>query len=368
MNLLTRLARVNRLFLATVILPTVLAAVYYGLIASDIYISESRFIVRSPQRPLQPGTLGSLLANAGLTRALDDQHAVHDYMLSRDALRELNEALGLQRKFRDPSIDFLNRFAALDWDDSFEALHRYWARRVSVTLDPKSPISVLRVSAFTAEDAKEINARLLDMAERLVNEMSERARTDIVRFAAREVEQAERKVKQAALAVAAFRRDKTVVDPERQSVEQLRQVGRLQEELIATRTQIAQVRATSPDNPQIAVLMTRANALQKEIDAETARIAGRGGSLTDKAAQYLQVALEREFAEKQLAAALVMLETARHEAQRQQLYLERVVQPSLPDYAQEPRRVRNTVIVFVIGLISWALLVLLVTAVKEHLD
>jgi capsular polysaccharide transport system permease protein len=63
-----------------------------------------------------------------------------------------------------------------------------------------------------------------------------------------------------------------------------------------------------------------------------------------------------------------MLETARHEAQRQQLYLERVVQPSLPDYAQEPRRVRNTVIVFVIGLISWALLVLLVTAVKEHLD
>ena len=367
-SFLARIKRVNRLFLATVVIPTILAILYYGLIASDIYISESRFMVRSPSKPLQTNMLGALLQSSGLNRNLDDQHSVHDYIVSRDALKELNNAFGLAKKFGDRRIDFASRFAAFDWDDSFEALLKYYRRRVTVDLDSKSSISVLKVSAFSAEDAHKINARLLAMSERLVNEMSERSRNDIVRFAANEVKEAEKKAKDAALAVATFRSDKSVVDPEKQSAFQLQQLGKLQEELISTKMQIAQVRSLSPDNPQLPVLNTRAAALQKEVDSEMGRISGRGGSLTSKAAGYMQVALEREFAEKQLAATMALLETARNEAQRQQLYLDRVVQPNLPDYPIEPRRIRSVLIVFVLGLLTWSILALLIAAVREHLD
>ena len=367
-NLLGRLKRINRLFLYTVVIPTALAIVYFGLIASDIYISESRFMVRSPQKPIQSGVLGSLLQSTGIARTLDDQYSVQNYILSRDALKELNDEFGLARKFSDSQIDFANRFAALDWDNSFEALLKYYRRRISVELDSKSTISVMQVSAFTAEDAHKINERLLIMSERLVNEMSERSRNDIVRFAANEVKMAEKKAKDAALAVATFRTDKSVVDPERQSAFQLQQLGKLQEELIATKVQIVQLRSLSPDNPQIPVLDTRAASLQREVDAEMSRISGRNGSLTSKAAAYMQVALEREFAERQLAATMTLLETARNEAQRQQLYLDRVVQPNLPDYPIEPRRIRYTLIVFVLGLLSWAILTMLIAAVREHLD
>jgi capsular polysaccharide transport system permease protein len=369
MNLLERLARINRLFLATVVIPTALAAIYYGLIASDIYVSESRFMVRSPQRSMvQASSLGTLLQGAGLTRNLDDQYAVHDYILSRDALKELNDEFALDKKFRDRNIDFANRFPTFFWDDSFEAFFKYYQRRVSVELDSKASISVVRVSAFTPEDAKKINVRLLAMSERLVNEMSERSRQDIVRFAANEVKIAEKKAKDAALAVAAFRAEKAVVDPEKQSAYQLQQLGKLQEELIATKAQIAQLRAVSPQNPQIETLVTRQAALQKEFDAELTRITGRGGSLTNKAAAYMQLALEREFAEKQLATTLALLETARNEAQRQQIYLDKVVQPNLPDYAIEPRRVRYTFLVFALGMLVWTITSLLVAAVREHLD
>lgn len=367
-GLLGRLAGINRLFLITVVVPTLLAAIYYGLIASDIYVSESRFMVRSPSKPFQAGALGSLLQGSGLSRNLDDQHSVHDYILSRDALKELNDEMALDKKFRERHIDFVNRFAALDWDDSFEGLLKYYRRRVSAELDSKSSISVLRVSAFTAEDAKKINERLLAMSERLVNEMSERSRQDIVRFAQNEVKLAEKKAKDAALAVAAFRSDKSVVDPEKQSAFQLQQLGKLQEELIATKTQIAQLRSISPDNSQIASLLIRQSSLQKEVDAELGRIAGRGGSLTSKAAGYMQVALEREFAEKQLATAMSLLETARNEAQRQQLYLDRVVQPNLPDYAIEPRRIRSVLIVLVLGLVAWGILSLIIASVREHFE
>lgn len=365
---LARFRRLPALFRWIVAFPTLLAAIYYGLIASDIYISESRFMVRSPQKPVQGNLLGSLLQTSGIARQLDDQYAVHDYILSRDALKELNDEFDLATKFKNWRIDFLNRFAAYQWDDSFEALLRYYRRRVGVEIDSKSSISVLQVSAFTAEDARTLNERLLKMSERLVNEMSERSRNDIVRFAQNEVKLAEAAAKQAALAVAAFRSEKSVVDPERQSAFQLQQLGKLQEELIITKTQIAQLKATAPANSQIQSLLTRQEALQKEIDAELARIAGRGGSLTNKAAAYMQLALEREFAEKRLATALTLLETARNDAQRQQLYLDRVVQPNLPDYPTEPRRIRYTFLVFVLSLVIWAIAGLLISAVREHLE
>jgi capsular polysaccharide transport system permease protein len=363
-----RLARVNWLFLATVVLPTTLAAVYFGLIASDVYISESRFIVRSPQKPLQTGFLGTLIQGTSLSRNLDDTYAVQDFIVSRDALKDLEAQLQIKKAFSDPNIDFVSRFGGLDWDDSFEALHRYYQRRVSVLLDTGASISVLRVSAFTPQDAQKINESLLRMSERLVNHLSDRGRQDILRYAASEVDVAERKAKDAALALAEFRSEKGVVDPERQSVAQLQQLGKLQDELIATKTQIAQIRALTPDNPQIPVLQTRQNALQREFNAEVERISGRGGSLTNIASGYIRLALEREFADKQLAAAMAFLESVRSDAQRQQLYLERIVQPHQPDYAVEPRRVRSILVTLVVGLIAWGILSLLLASIREHVD
>lgn len=365
---LGRLVGTHRLFLATIVLPTLLAAIYFGLIASDVYVSESRFVVRGPQRPVPSGLLGVLVQGTTLSRTLDDTYVVHNYILSRDALRELNAQFALAQAYSSRDIDVLNRFAALDWDDSFEGLYRYYRRRVTVDLDGGTSISVLRVSAFTAEDARKINARLLEMSERLVNQLSTRSRQDIVGYASAEVEDAERRAKTAAVALAEFRTQKSVVDPERQSAFQLQQISKLQDELIATKTQIVQIRTFTPESPQLPVLRSRLDALQAEINAELAKVTGSGGSLSNKAAPYVRLALEREFADKQLGAAMALLDAARGEAQKQQLYLDRIVAPNLPDYPVEPRRVRSVAMVLALGLLAWGIFSLLLASIREHLD
>jgi capsular polysaccharide transport system permease protein len=367
-RLRVRLPRLSPIFYGAVVVPTLLAGIYYGLIASDVYISESRFIVRSPQRPVQAGVLGSFLQSTGISHSQDDTYAVQDFITSRDALRQLDQRLSLGKMFSQPDIDFLNRFGALDWDKSFERLYRYYKKRVAVEYDSTSSISTLRVSAFTAQDANRINDLLLGMSEQLVNQMSDRARRDIVVYAQGEVDQAERRAADAALALAAFRNRNVVVDPEKQSTYQLQQVSKLQDELIATRTQVAQLKAVSPDSPQITMLQIKIDTLQSAIDAETAKVAGRNGSLSGKAAAYERVELEREFADKQLGIALAGLEAARNEAQHQQLYLERIVQPNLPDIAIEPRRFRSVVIVLLLGLLAWGILSLLLTSIREHMQ
>jgi len=83
------LGRVNRLFLATVILPTLLAVLYFGFLASDVYVSQSQFVVRSPDKPAATG-LGVLLKSVGFSNAGDEIFVAQEYVESRDALRSLN--------------------------------------------------------------------------------------------------------------------------------------------------------------------------------------------------------------------------------------------------------------------------------------
>ena len=156
--------------------------------------------------------------------------------------------------------------------------------------------------------------------------------------------------------------------PERQATVQLQQVAKLQDEIIATTTQLAQLKAFTPQNPQIAALQLRANTLRAEMSAETNKVTGGELSLANKAADFQRLALEREFADKQLASAMVSLEQARNEAQRKQVYLERIVAPSLPDKAMEPRRFRGILSTFVLGLIAWGIGSILLAGVREHKD
>ena len=362
-----RLASVNVVLWFTVIIPTALALIYFGLIASDVYISESRFVVRSPQRQAQTG-LGALLQGTGFSRSQDDTYSVHDFVLSRDALKELDDQLAVRKAYSSKDADFIDRFPGLDWDDSFEAFHRYYRNHVTIDYDTVSSITILKVRAFTAEDAKKINDLLLKMGERLVNNLNDRSRQDLIKTAEQEVAVGEEKIKRAAVALAGYRNNQAVFDPDRQSALQLQGVSKLQEELVSTETQLNQIQRVSPTNPQVASLKNRAETLRKAIANETAKVAGGGGSLTSKSGAFERFALEKTFAEKQLAGSLAALESAKSEALRKQLYLERLVQPNLPDKAVEPRRIRSIFMVFVLGLVAWGVISLLVASIREHTD
>ncbi|MDP3612674.1 MAG: hypothetical protein Q8R98_12540, partial [Rubrivivax sp.] len=344
------------------------AALYYGLVASDVYISEARFVIRSPQRTAPTG-LGALLQGTGLGRAQDDTYSVHDYVLSRDALRELDDKLKVRAAYSDTSVDFFNRFPGLQGDESFEALHRYYLKHVVIEYDATSSISVLRTRAYNAQHAKDVNELLLQMGERLVNSLNTRSRQDLVEVAQKEVTLAEERTRAAAASLSSFRADRGVFDPDRQSAMQLQGVAKLQEELFAAETQLAQLRQVSPNNPQVAGMASRVEALRRQAASETSKVTGRdGSSLTAKSPGFDRLALEKGFADRQLATALASLESARSEAARKQLYLERLVQPNLPDKAMEPRRLRSVAMVLLLGLVCWGVLSLVVASVREHTD
>ena len=355
------------LFILTVIVPTVAAILYYGFIASDVYVSESQFVVRSPDKPTTSG-LGVILKTAGFSNAGDEIYSAQSYVLSRDALRAINGNNNFRNAYSAPSISVLDRFNSFGLYGSFEDLYRYYRKKVSIDHDSTSSISTLTVKAYSPQAAVKFNRELLELAEGTVNRLNERGRQDLILFAQAEVDDATTKSRNAALNLARFRNVSGVVDPEKQATVQLQMISKLQDELIASRNQLLQLRAFAPSNPQIPVLRTKIAGLSRDIDVELNKVAGSSRSLSAAAAQYQRLQLETQVADKQLAAAISSLEDARNEARRKQAYVERIEQPNLPDSPLEPRRLREILAAFVFGLIAYGIISMLLAGIREHHD
>ncbi|WP_426265190.1 hypothetical protein [Sphingomonas sp. PWP1-2] len=362
-----RLAKIDRVLMITVIIPTILAVVYFGLLASDVYISESRFVVRSPDKSSSTG-LGVLLKSTGFSNGGDEVYAAESFILSRDALVALNKHDAYRKAYSDPSISFVDRLDGFGSSGSFEKLYRYYKSKISVEHESAASITTLTVRAYTPEEAYRVNSQLLGMAEVTVNHLNERGRQDLIHFATVEVDEAKNKARATALALSSFRNSQGVVDPEKQATVQLQMVSKIQDEIIAARSELLQLRSFAPQNPQIDVLETRIRGLENEMRNQVSAVAGGSKSLSSSAAQYQRLSLESQFADKQLAAAMSSLQDASNEARRKQAYLERIVEPSKPDEPLEPRRLRGIFSTVVLGFVAWGIMTMLLAGVQEHKD
>ena len=356
----------NIWFWAIVGLPTLAAGVYYFAIASDLYLSEAKFIVRSPKQ-VQASGIGALLQSTGLGRAADDTAAVQDFVMSRDAVRKLEQEDDLRQLLSRPEGDFLTRFPGiLFWRKDFEALFRSYDHFVSVETDTSTGVTALRVKAYRPEDAHRLANALLNYSEQLINELNERARRDALDTARREVDGAEQRIAQTQTELTAYRIKQKMLDPKSASAGVLELIGQMSAAQANARAQLGELLKNSPNSPQIPLVKTRIASLDKLIAEERGKLSGETDSVVVSLSEYERLNLQRELGEKALASAFTSLEASRIEAQRQQLYLEKIAQPNLADYPLYPKRVVSFLTVAVTCLLGYGIAWLLVANVREH--
>jgi capsular polysaccharide transport system permease protein len=355
----------NIWFWAIVGVPTLIAGMYYFVIASDLYLSEAKFIVRSPKQ-VQASGIGALIQSTGLARAEDDTGAVQDFVMSRDAVRKLEQKNDLRTMFSRPEGDIVTRFpGVLFWRKDFEALYSRYEHFVSVETDPNGAIA-LRVKAYRPEDAQTLASALLSYSEQLINDLNDRARRDALDTARREIDRAEQRIAQIQAELTAYRVKQKMLDPKSASSGVLELIGQMNAAQTNARAQLGELLNNSPNSPQIPLVKTRIASLDKLIAEERAKLSGETDSVVSTLTEYERLSMQRELAEKALASAFTSLEAARIEAQRQQLYLETVAQPNLADYPLYPKRVVSFITVFATCMLAYGLAWLLVANVREH--
>ena len=222
------------------------------------------------------------------------------------------------------------------------------------------------MEAFRAEDAQRIAQAMLGAGEDLVNRLNTRMQEDAVKVAAAELARAEQRRVANQVAITAFRNRELILDPVSSSTLVVELIGKLASELATVRSQIVETRGNSPNSPQLANLTQRATAIEHQIATERARVSDSSDGLAAKLSEYEKMMLEREFSIRTLSAAEQALEAARTDARRQQLFLERVVEPGLPDEATMPRRWAMVLTVFGYNVIGLVVLWLIGSGLREH--
>ncbi len=370
LSFISGLTRTSFLFLLMVAIPTTISGIYYVFIASDRYYVQTDFIVRSIQGTSQSGGLSSLFQTFGITRAEDQSYAVIDFILSRDAVKAIDKEHSLRQIFSKDKADYFAKYPYW-WEfwrgEDFETLYDYYLWKVEAWYQSsKGGIITMTVIAFSPEEAKTLSELLLHQAELLINRMNERANTDAISFAQKELDRAEKMVLDAHQRITEFRNRELILDPVADSIKVLDLIGALTLELAVAQRQLNETLQGSPSNPSIQSLNVRIKALNDQIAVEKLKIAGQDTSLAGKIAIYERLLLESQFADGNLGAAFATLQAAQQNAWHQQLYIETIAKPNLPDEFTEPESTRWVSAVFVITFILFSLLWLAISATKEH--
>lgn len=346
-----------------IVLPTLLATIYYVVLASDQYMSEGRFLVRG-QTQSTTSLLGQFFSTMGTHSAPEDLTHVTDYLQSHDALMALQEKINVSELFRRPEADL---FARLKANPTAEDFLEYYNNRVQVAVDSTTGLASVKVRAFRPEDAKLIAETMLGLGEDVVNHFSDRQRADTLKVARAEVERAEARVSAAREAMTQFRDRESAIDPNRSSVLMMEMISKLDLEAAKARMELSEASSyLKPDNPRFVALRNRAEALDRQIATEKKRLTGGNDALAPAIAGYERLLLEREFADKGYASAMVSMENARAEASKQHLYLVRIVKPNMPEKALYPRRLLILSSLFVSLLFTYGIGWLIIAGIREH--
>ena len=356
-----------RVFALVVLLPSLLATLYYGFIAADIYVSESRFVIKAPDRKGGGGSpLSSLLQSTGLGSGEEQASEIVGYLQSRDALADLSVRSNVRAVFQSEHADFLSRFPRLFQGQSFEDLFEYYKSMVSISPDPNTGLTVLEVSAYTPKEAQELNIGLLSLSEELVNRLNERINAQMITEAENRVEVAQDRVRHARTQLGAYRNSSQILDPEQQGMGVLAVSNELISREAALRAQLSEMRRTAPNHPSIPALQQRISSLSQQVASQTGRAVGTPDGLASKLTEYENLVVEQEFATQMLTAANASLEQARAEAVQQQYYLERVVEPNLPDAPILPKRLKSILAVVLATLCLYLVGWMLAVGIREH--
>jgi len=359
-------------FIVCVVLPVIFSIFYLALIATEEFVSEAKFTIRTASEnnsSLISDAVSNISASIGMGARTTSQDVfiVADYILSRTIIEDLGGQTQLYRVYSKPEVDWLSRLSP---SASIEKVWKYWKNKVRAFIDTPSGIVTLEVRAYSREDAHQLAQRILSKSEELVNAISERSRQDALARAKGELNRAEERLRQSQLALLVFRNQEKLIDPSlsAQSLGEL--ISKLTQERVVLENNRATLRRSIDQNsPTIRVLSAQIDAIDKQIEGIKNQLTsnGQGSTVSAQISGYENLQIEAQFAEKIYSIAQASYEKARVEQEKQQLYLVTIDRPSQPQKATYPRIFLDTLTIFAACFILWSMMTLLVATVRDHM-
>jgi capsular polysaccharide transport system permease protein len=354
-------------FIAFVVIPSAVVAIYYAFIASDQYISEARFSVTIAQLPQVDG-MQSITGLASIAVVRDTQ-IVTNYITSRAAVEALEKRIALRELYARETIDWWARF---DPVKPVEKFVRYWDGKVATSISMPAGIVNLSVRAFSPEDANLIARTVVKLSEELINEQNERIHADAVSATQDDMRRATARLTTARLALERARVDSGLLDTGRAADALGKLLTEVRGQLLTLQGDYtSRTRLISAEAPQMKLAAERIKVLQEQIVELEKRLINPTGDSTNTVSTMMtrfgELELEKQVAEKLYAGAATSMEAARLLSEQRRMYLNAFVQPSMPEESRAPRRLLITFLFTLAALMCWGAFAGLIAVIRNHM-
>ncbi|EFO1300408.1 MULTISPECIES: sugar transporter [Enterobacteriaceae] len=342
-----------------------IAVLYFGLIASDRYVSRAQLVIKqADQIKMLPDTL-SMLGLGGSNH--EDVLLVQDYLNSPDLLAKLDKQLGLKAHYQSHNVDYFSR---LSGDVSQEDFLKYFRDHLSLRLDDLSGVLTVELQAFDPAYGQRVVSLMLKESEGFINKLGHQVALEQLTFVEKEVDRAYQRVQDEKAKVLDFQNKHNLISPESTSTARLGVVSQIESELASQQAQLKQLQSYMRDTaPALISVKARAEALTEQLAQEKARLTGTDqDAMNEVTARYMDVQTQATLAVDLYKSGLISLEQARVEAYRKLKHLLVVSQPSLAQDAEYPRRLYNLATIGVLLCLIYGLIVMGLATLREHQD
>jgi capsular polysaccharide transport system permease protein len=343
-----------------------LSSIYWGLVASDRYISESVVVLESPQIMNEEGLNVQALLNGGGNNS--DLLLLKEYLLSIDVLELVEEKFNFSEHYSRGEIDFLSRLASRN--EPIEKKHEFYKKVIKVDIDDYAKVLRISVQSYTPEYSKEVLKYLLMLGENRMNEIGKNLAEDQVEFLENQVSKLYDRLEIAKLKLIEFQNESELTSPTA-TVSNINEIiYSLEAELAAAKLKKSELEGYhSLSSPLLKETINKIKALEKQIEEEKRRVAvDNGGSLNKISSEFELVKMKYEFSLKNYSVALSALEGTKIEAARKLKQLVVIQSPTLPEYSTEPKRVHNIIISILLITLCTFIIYMMVVVIKEHRD
>lgn len=317
--------------------PNILSVIYFGVIATPRYVSESSLVVYQANQTdsARPVTV-QLSANGGGV-SLEGDYLAAKYMRSWKCFANQNPKKLAAAWSKG---DFVSRFGGLL--DLFQrnptVLWRYYQNHVVTTINKSSAIMTVRVIGFDQDFAKTLNASVLSAADAAVNNMNGQAFENAETFFENRVASAQKHLREAILKLSDLQKKNHVVDPGAAYQAQLSLLNNLIDKKITMEAQFKVFERATPDSQRVNNLRVELQSLEQQIARTSKTIHGENSALTSISGPYSFQKAKIKNAESTLKENEYQLIAAQQTALQHQYFMEYVDKPTVPPNPTQPYR------------------------------
>lgn len=361
--------KTNSLFMF-VIIPGIIAGIYYFLFASGQYISESRMVVRtigvSEQFDTSEKRDGrSIIGGDSLTQ---DSYIVANYIQSPQIVRLLNERIQLHDMFSRADVDYFSR---LPKDARFEDLHKFWTRQVDTYVDGPSGIIILTIRAFSPEDAVKISEAALQAADEMIDTISEKAKHDLIQRGENDVTLALVEYRKALDNLREYQNKTGILDPLASAKMSNAIIAKLTEQKLTLTVSLNSLVAAGADNTARGRELKRSiQAIEDQIRLRQDSVAGAtpssGVQISSSMAEFSRLETQRVVTQALYESTVRNLDTAKSTALKRTTFISVFSDAHIPEESRYPDRFSQWIILLGGLLTLWMTGTLIWMSIEDH--